>query len=57
MGSEMVMSEFRKHSSIYERNGRFEQSKLLTSVHLIMMLAVTTPTTLKMIKNRMELTL
>ena len=57
MGSEMVMSEFRKHSSIYERNGRFEQLKLLTSVHLIMKLAVTTPTTLKMIKNRMELTL
>ena len=57
MGSEMVMSEFMKHSSIYERNGRFEQSKLFTSVHLIMMLAVTTPTTLKMIKNRMELTL
>lgn len=57
MGSEMVMSEFMKHSSIYERNGRFEQSKLLTSVHLMMMLAVTTPTTLKMMKNKMELAL
>ena len=46
-----------KHSSINERNGRFEQSKLLTSVHLIMMLAVTTPITLKMMKKRIELAL
>ena len=57
MGSDIIMSVSIKHSSIYERKGRFEQSKLLTSVHLIMMLAVTTPTTLKMMKNRTELAL
>ena len=51
------MSESQKHASIYERNGTFEHLKLLISVHLIMVLVMTTPITLKMKKKRIELAL